>query len=106
MSDAEFQDDVKAQANEMGFMGRHYGLVAIEGRDKQYALVINGKTEGTIDLNRPNHTRYKYGGDVVQKINYGIYADAFNAESVKEALGISNFKLPKGRADELGWWEQ
>lgn len=106
MSDAEFQDDVKAQANEMGFMGRHYGLVAIEGRDKQYALVINGKTEGTIDLNRPNHTRYKYGGDVVQKIKYGIYADAFNAESMKEAVGLSNFTLPKGRADELGWWEQ
>lgn len=106
MSDAEFQDDVKAQANEMGFMGRHYGLVAIEGRDKQYALVINGKTEGTIDLNLPNHTRYKYGGDVVQKIKYGIYADAFNAESMKEAVGLSNFTLPKGRADELGWWEQ
>ena len=106
MSDAEFQDDVKAQANEMGFMGRHYGLVAIEGRDKQYALVINGKTEGTIDLNRPNHTRYKYGGDVVQKIKYGIYADAFNAESMKEAVGLSNLTLPKGRADELGWWEQ
>lgn len=106
MSDAEFQDDVKAQANEMGFMGRHYGLVAIEGRDKQYALVINGKTEGTIDLNRPNYKQLQSGGDTIEPRASGVYGDAFKMDSVKEALGISNFKLPNGRADELGWWEQ
>lgn len=97
MSDVQFQEDVKAQANEMGYMGRHYGLIAIEGREKKYALTINDKVEGIIDLNRPNYKQLQSGGDTIEPRNpHPIYSDAFKFK----------LNLPKSRENELGWWEQ
>ncbi len=106
MSDSQFQEEVKQQANELGYMGRNYGLIE-NGNPKQYQVVINGVAQkDVIDLNRPNYKQLQSGGDTIEPRDTGIYADAFKTESVKEALGLKNVKLPKGRADELGWWEQ
>lgn len=106
MSDSQFQEEVKNQASTMGYVKGTYGLIS-NGESKQYEIVVNGiGTKQVIDLNRPNYKQLQSGGDTIEPIGTGIYADAFKTESVKEALGLKNVKLPKGRADELGWWEQ
>jgi hypothetical protein len=104
MSDAQFQEEVKNQAADMGYLGRNYGLIALEG--KKYALTINGVAKETIDFNQYSLRGLPNAAYAPEEKKTGVYADAFNPASVKEALGISGFKLPKGRADELGWWEQ
>jgi hypothetical protein len=106
MSDSQFQEEVKNQASTMGYVKGTYGLIS-NGQSKQYEIVVNGiGTKQVIDLNRPNYKQLQSGGDTIEPRDTGIYADAFKTESVKEALGLKNVKLPKGRADELGWWEQ
>ena len=106
MSDSQFQEEVQNQASTMGYVKGTYGLIS-NGQSKQYEIVVNGiGTKQVIDLNRPNYKQLQSGGETIEPRDTGIYADAFKPDSVKEALGLKNVKLPKGRADELGWWEQ
>jgi hypothetical protein len=62
MNDNEFQKTVKNQAEQMGYGGRHYGLMAIDGQNKQYAITINDIVQQgkVIDLRYPAYEPYEY----------------------------------------------